>query len=143
MLRTSILLYFLFALGNSWAFDYSEKVKYKVPVREYSIIVTQEGYYPKQISLFEGEKLKIFLTSTLNSPSCFMLPQKKLFMAARKGEVTEGEAYFNEPGIYWYYCPTGKIKGKITVLEKLESKKIVERKIASESRMGQWRPRDE
>lgn len=142
MFKIVILLSFLLPFGNCWALDYAEKIKYKVPVREHSIIITEEGYYPKQISLFEGEKLKVFLTSTLNHPSCFMLPQKKIFMAARKGEVTESEAYFNKPGIYWFYCPTGKIKGKITVLEKLETKKIVERKIASERRMGQWRPRD-
>lgn len=143
MLRLSILLFFLLLSGSSWGLDYGEKIKYIIPVREHSIIVTDEGYYPKQISLFEGEKLTIFLTSTLKNPSCLMLPQKNIFLAARRGEITEGTIYFNKPGIYWFYCPTGKIKGKITVLEKLETKKIVERKIASERRMGQWRPKDE
>ena len=43
------------------------------PTREISIIVTKEGYYPKSLSVFEGEKVKFYVTSTLDEPHCMIV----------------------------------------------------------------------
>jgi len=130
-------------LGHSLVFDYEEAKSFAVPVREHSIIVTPEGFYPKQISLFAGEKLKLFVTSTLDKPSCFMMKGKDIFLPAKKGEIAEGSVYFKKPGKFRYYCPTGKISGVITVLERHSDKLKRSRGIASgKSRRRKWLPKE-
>lgn len=127
---------------------YSKSVKFDVPMREISLITTPEGYYPKAFSVFAGEKVKFYLTNTGNTPSCLMLPEKELFMSARKGHVSEGSAYFQKTGVYRFYCPTGKIKGLVTVLPRPKSEEEIraERKLASERKKKKirvWYPREE
>lgn len=128
------------ALEDSY---YAKKTKFAVPVREVSIIATDEGFYPRRISVFKGEKLKIFLTGKDKNPSCLTIPDKDLFMSANVGEITEGSAFFKKAGVYKFYCPTGKIEGRITVLEKPNKEEKVKRKIASESKKNRvWTPRE-
>jgi plastocyanin len=100
------------------------------PTRELAIIVTQEGYYPKSISVFEGERVKFYLTSTVEEPGCLILEGHKVFMAANKGKVTEAEAVFDKAGNYAFYCPSSKNDGRVVVLKKKQPK----REIASEKR---------
>ena len=129
-----------FALEDSY---YAKNTKYSVPVREVSIIAADEGFYPRRISVFKGEKLKIFLTGKDKNPSCLTIPDKDLFMAANMGEITEGSVYFKKPGVYKFYCPTGKIEGRITVLDKPTKEEKVKRKIASETKKSKtWMPRE-
>lgn len=115
----------------------------ELPVRELSIIATNEGYYPKEISVFIGEKLRLFLTSTVRERgSCLILPQKKVFLSARMGKVSEAEIMFDRSGVYKFYCPAGKIFGNITVIQKKDYRKENERSIASKV-FDYWMPRDE
>ena len=110
------------------------------PIREQSVIITSEGYYPKNINIFRGEKLRIFLTTT-EGQGCLIIPSASIFMAGQEGSITTKDIVFEKEGTYSFHCPTGKIKGKITVwrhpLEKTKSS--VSRKIAS-SIEEQWRP---
>lgn len=112
----------------------SKKVQ---PMREISIIVTKEGYYPKSLSVFEGEKIKFYVTSTVEDPSCVIVESHKVFMAANKGKVTEGEAVFDKAGEFAFYCPSSKNDGKIVVLKKV----VPKRNIASE-KADVWMPRE-
>lgn len=121
---------FLLLTAVAWA---GEK-KLETPTREISIIVTKEGYYPKSLSVFEGEKVKFFVTSTVEDPSCVIVESHKVFMAAAKGKVTEGEAVFDKAGEFAFYCPSSKNDGKIVVLRKHQPK----REIASDV----WMPRE-
>ncbi len=98
------------------------------PTREVSIIVTKEGYYPKSLSVFEGEKVKFYVTSTIEEPHCLIVESHKIFMAANKGKVTEGEAVFDKPGEFAFYCPGSKNDGKVVVLRK----QMPKREVASE-----------
>ena len=102
-----------------------EKV-YKSPYKEISIIIAPEGYYPKNISLFTGEKVKVYLTSILdqNISTCLMLPEKGLFMSVRRGAISEGGLFFKREGVYKFYCPTGKIEGKFIVLKKGKKRRM-------------------
>ena len=112
----------------------------EAPMREVSIIVTKEGFYPKNIALFEGEKVRFFVTSTIERPGCFTLPTHKLFMAANQGSITEGIAEFDETGKFEFYCPSDKsLRGEITVLKR---QKHASRKIASEPVQRIWMPRE-
>ena len=95
------------------------------PLREVAIILTKEGYYPKSISVFEGERLKLYLTSTVEDPGCLIVESHKVFMAASKGKVTESEAVFDKSGEYSLYCPSSKNSGKIVVLKKALPKRQV------------------
>jgi plastocyanin len=100
-----------------------------VPTREVAIIVTKEGYYPKHLSVFEGEKVKFFVTSTVEEPNCLIVEGHKVFLAANKGKVTEGEAVFENAGEFAFYCPSSKNDGKVVVLKK----NVPKREIASET----------
>lgn len=122
---------------NLWATDTKKGPE---PVREVSIIVTKEGYYPKSLSVFEGEKVKFYLTSTQEDPNCLIVESHKVFMAANKGKVTEGEAVFDKAGEFAFYCPSSKNDGKIVVLKKFSPK----REIASEKKDDSllWTPKE-
>lgn len=112
---------------------------FPVPVREQSIIVGPAGYYPEKLTIFEGERIRFFLTSATDTPSCLIISEKNVFLSARKGEIGEGEAYFDTPGVVKFYCPAGKIEGKITVLKRPMKE---ERSIASE-KVEVWKPKEE
>lgn len=118
------LIIFLLLLSNlCWA-----KEKTMPPTREVAIIVTKEGYYPKSISVFEGERVKFFVTSTVEEPNCIIVEAHKVFLAANKGKITEGEAIFDKAGEFAFYCPSSKNDGKVVVLKKQTPK----REVASE-----------
>ncbi len=111
----------------------------EAPLREVAVIVTKEGYYPKSISVFEGEKVKFYVTSTVEAPDCLIVESHKVFMAANKGKITEAEAFFDKAGEFAFYCPSSKNDGKIVVLKKKLSKK---REIASEKKDMIWTPKE-
>ena len=129
------------------ALDQEEMIKaqkYDHPIREVSVIASDEGFYPERITGYVGEKMRFFIISSTQQPSCFFLQDKKIFLSAEKGQVHSAEAYFDKEGIYEFYCPTGKIKGRLSVIERPDDKK--KREIASEqarSKVRVWRPRDE
>lgn len=116
-----------------------------VPQREVSIIVTDEGFYPNKFMAYAGERIDFFVTSTTERPSCFMVKNKELFMAAKKGKISEGSVFFTQPGLYHFYCPSMKnINGTITVIEHpdvIEKRKA--RDLASEKKVKVWIPEDE
>jgi plastocyanin len=128
--------YFLLLTHMSWALSEENQGQ---PLREVSVIVTKEGYYPKTLSVFEGEKIKFFVTSTVEDPHCLIVESHKVFMAATKGKVTEGEAVFDKPGEFAFYCPGSKNDGKIVVIRKIVQK----REIASEQEKSMvWTPKE-
>lgn len=110
------------------------------PIREHSVVVTNEGYFPQRISLFVGETLRVFLTTTEDQKGCLMMPSHKLFLAANKGRLTSGEVKFDNPGEYQYFCPNTGIKGSVVVLER--KKKKILRAPAGENRAKVWMPRE-
>jgi plastocyanin len=109
------------------------------PTREIAVILTKEGYYPKSLSVFEGEKVKFYLTSTVEDPGCLIVESHKVFMAATKGKVTEADAVFDKAGEFAFYCPSSKNDGKLVVLKK---KVEVKREVASEKKSDVWLPRE-
>lgn len=111
---------------------------FKRPIREISVIVTKEGYYPKSISVFEGETVKFYVTATVEEPHCMIVEAHKVFVAANKGKVTEAEATFDKAGEFAFYCPSSKNDGKIVVLKKAMPK----RDVASEKKSDVWTPRE-
>ncbi len=127
------ILPFLFIPLLAFALD-GEKTQ---PTREISIIVTKEGYYPKSLSVFEGEKVKFYVTSTLDEPHCMIVEGHKVFLAANKGKVTEAEATFDKAGSFAFYCPSSKSDGKIVVMKRF----VPKREIASE-KSDVWTPKE-
>lgn len=145
-IKTNWIYLTLLMTLNSQALEetYFKSKQYTRPEREQSVIVTSEGYYPKVIHAFSGEKMKFFVTSTSSRPSCFTVPEKQLFLAANRGEITEKVVYFDRPGVYEFNCPAGGIKGRIVVQEHPAMRRErIRREIASEKRVKIWRPRDE
>jgi len=138
-----VFLLFLFvmpiSLISSVAYsDEGDKAKYfKRPVREISIILTKEGYFPNKVVAHEGEQVRFFLTSTLDQPECFVVEDHKVFLSATKGKISEAQDVFRQAGKYKFYCPSSKHKGHITVIGNNEQK----REVASE-KPAYWLPRD-
>lgn len=120
--------------------SFAAEVEKISPTREVAIIVTKEGYYPKSISVFEGEKIKFYVTSTVEEPNCMIVEAHKVFLAASKGKITEGEAVFNKAGEFAFYCPSSKNDGKVVVLKKQTPK----REVASEKNHDGmlWTPKE-
>jgi len=108
----------------------------KIPIktRDIAVIVTKEGYYPKSISVFEGEKVKFYLTSTIEEPDCMIVESYGVFMGANKGKLTEAEVVFDRAGNFAFYCPSSKKDGRIVVIKKFEPK----REVASDV----WMPKE-
>jgi plastocyanin len=123
------------ALMSLSAFGQGKKVEQVIPQRELSVIVTKEGYYPKNLTVFKGEKVKFYVTSTTEEPDCFIVQGHKVFLAAQKGKITEAEVVMENEGEFAFYCPSTKNDGKITVIK---NKNIPGRGLAGE----QWMPRD-
>lgn len=115
------------------------KAKKFSPLREHSVVVSKEGYFPESISLFTGETLRLFVTSIDNEKGCLMLPSHELFLAANKGRLTSGEVKFEDPGTYQFFCPNHGIKGQIVVLER---KKESTPKREPASLTNVWMPKD-
>jgi plastocyanin len=129
-------LLFLFLVNFTAMVAAETKVQ---PTREISIIFSEEGYYPKSISVFEGEKVRFFVTSTTDKPNCFIVESHKVFLSATKGKISEGEVTFDKPGSFSFYCPSSKNDGRVVVLET----KKPERAIASEKKDPlKWVPKD-
>lgn len=147
-MKSSIKILFLFLIlpisSLSAVADDMAKIKYfKKPLREYSIILTDEGYYPEKIMAYVGEKVRFFVTSTKKKPECFVMQDHKLFLSARMGQISEGEVVFKDAGKYKFYCPSSKHKGYITVIEKTSNVEEQKRQIASEEvKPSYWVPRD-
>ena len=133
--------------ANSIEYKYSKGKTFDVPVRELAIIATEEGYYPEGFSIFAGEKIRFFLTTTSNTPSCLIIGEKELYLTATKGNVSEGTVYFDKPGRFKFYCPTNKIKGRLSVIKRPKTAEEVidarHRKIASENKVKIWYPKEE
>jgi hypothetical protein len=118
----------------------SEKKSEASPTREVSIIVTKEGYYPRSISVFEGEKIKFYVTSTLEGPGCMIVESHKVFLAANKGKIAEGEALFDKAGEFAFYCPGSKNDGRVVVMKKVAPKREIASDKKNESMI--WTPRE-
>lgn len=141
-MKTYLFISLLLSWSSVFGLDYGLPQKFETPLREHSIIITDEGFFPNRISLFEGEKLKLFVTSLTESPSCLFIPDKKIFIGVKRGEVKESETTFRKEGVYHFHCPTGKISGKITVIRKIGEREKAQRKIASQTPSHLWVPRD-
>jgi len=112
----------------------------KPVAREFSVIVTAEGFYPSKITAFQGERVKFYVTSTVEGPDCFLLQGHKVFLAAHKGKLSEAEATLETPGDFSFYCPSTKHSGKLTVIKKSEPRP--QRAIASENDPMLWTPKE-
>lgn len=146
------LLTFIFLIGPVSLFanerliekDFRKKV-YKQPLREFSVIVTDDGFYPNKMMAFVGEKVRFFLTTTSKKSQCFVLQKHEIFISAEKGRLNEAEVVLENPGRYKFYCPASKHEGFLTVTEKFAAQEEPARTVASEEvsdKPKYWTPRD-
>ena len=154
--KKSIVISFLFSCSlifiilpelNALEYGFANATTFDVPVRELAVIATEEGFYPEKFSIFAGEKVRFFLTTTSNTPSCLIIGEKELYLSATKGNVSEATIFFDKPGNYKFYCPTNKIKGRLTVIKRPRTADEVlqarSRRVASENKVKVWYPKEE
>jgi hypothetical protein len=144
-------IFFIFLITSPY-FVWSEskidqvfsKKTYPKPLREVSIIVTEDGYYPDKVFAYEGELVKFFITSTVEKPQCLVLQKHDVFLSAQKGKVNETTVAVDTSGRFRFYCPSANFDGHLTVFKKespKESEVLPSRDIASE-KPSYWLPRD-
>ncbi len=110
--------------------------------RKIAIIVSDEGFFPDHISVFTGEEVEFLLTSTSNSPKCFIVKDTPLYLPAKRGQVHSKKHVFKNSGKYSFYCPTGRLRGTLTVLERKSSaEKIVSPNSQKRGLASEWQPR--
>ena len=146
------LLFLIFTLTSSIVFAKKDLIEkdfqgktFKKPLRELSVIITDDGYYPNKMLAYVGERVRFFVTSTSKKGQCFILQKHEVFISAEKGQLNELDVVLDNPGKYRFYCPSNKNFGHLTVLEKDTDNKIVERDIASKGKSDKsdyWTPRD-
>lgn len=113
------LLILVFIPISLWAkTNYFKEKHFDKPIREYSIIITDQGYFPERIFAYKGEKVKIFVTTTSDKSQCMAIKDHKIFLGANKGEITQGEISFFTPGRFEIYCPSSQFKAYVNVLER-------------------------
>lgn len=120
--------------------------KFETARRNVAIIASDSGFYPKRPMVFVGEKVTIYITSTTERPSCLIIKGKEVYLEAQRGEVSKGEVFFQNPGIYEFHCPASGHKGEFVVLEHPRDKRSrIQRNLASKmsKRVKIWRPRDD
>jgi len=133
----------------SIVYDAHSFKKFKFPKRDFSIIVKEEGYFPDQLVVFEGEQVRFYVTALANKDLCFIIKDHNIFMSAKKNQMSESEVTFSQSGIYEFYCPNFAHKGRVIVLGKEAQEKInigIEksqgRLPASMEAESSWVPRD-
>jgi hypothetical protein len=143
-------LYILALFGSFTAIsnDEPEKVWFDAAKREMAIIITDEGFYPQQLSVFQGEKVTFYLTSTAREDRCFMIANKEIFVPVYKNQLQIVEVEFKREETLDFHCPVGNMRGRISILEHPNHRKdrLQKRELASESVTRQpkiWMPREE
>lgn len=134
-------IYFIYLLFLASVLNAQEINKLERPVRNYSVILAEDGFSPENLVAYEGETLNISVTSTKEDKGCLFLREHNVFIAAQRGKINHGSVDLDEQGSFEFYCPSLKFKGTLTVLSKPE--KEVKRDIASEKpEVNYWLPRD-
>jgi plastocyanin len=136
-------------LFASVVYDGHSYKKFQFPKRDFSVIVKDEGYFPDQLVVFEGEQVRFYVTAIANKDLCFIIKDHNLFMSAKKNQLSESEVTFSKSGIYEFYCPNFAHKGRVIVLGKETQEKInigidknSTRLPASMEANSNWTPKD-
>lgn len=141
------LLIFVGFVGLSLAQEPSsilDAKRFERPKRDFSIIATESGYFPKSLSVYVGEQIRFYVTSSASKDQCFLVKDHPIYLSAKLGRIDEGEVEFKSPGRFEYYCPTTSFKGVITVLPKVDYKKKSLSRMPSsyDKKEGEERPKD-
>jgi plastocyanin len=143
------VLVFVFFVPQVFSSEGKENYnKFEFPRRDFSIITTDEGYYPDKIIVFKGEMVRFFITSVTRKPHCFIIKDHPLFLSSLKGRVSEGQVVFTRAGEYEFYCPGNDFKGKVVVMGKKDRHEHVKkldknkRSLSSTPRNTVWMPKE-
>lgn len=149
MVKSLLTLIFLIIWGFiAQAQAFSEQT-YDRPIREVALILSDEGFYPKSLFAYKGERVKFFITSLSERPKCFILTEKEIFLGVKKGEMIEAVVDFDREGNMRFHCPTDKMEGVISVFEHPREKALrIRREIASQNKERLnapkvWLPKDD
>ena len=114
---------------------------FKTPKRVISVIVSDEGFYPRSLSVFRGEEIELYATSVTDKPSCLMIKDHDVFLGLKKGEIKGAQFKVEKAGSFTLYCPSVRSSGEMVVID---NKKLikVKRSAASVSEMDAWIPRE-
>ncbi len=142
--KKTFLFLSLLSIQKLWALDptYFKEKKFDFPLREQSIIISENGYYPNKLSVFKGERVRFFITSTLAKQSCFNIPAKNIFSSPQKGEIIEREVVFDEAGTFVVNCPNMSFEGRVTVLQKSQDYVEEQRRGLASDVVKVWVPKD-
>ncbi|MBF0363109.1 MAG: cupredoxin domain-containing protein [Oligoflexia bacterium] len=112
------LIFYSVGLAIEKAPESAVKSASSIGNRVIAIISSSEGFYPPNITVFSGEKITFAVTTITKESSCFMLPEKNIFLTSKPGKIATIDTTFDHTGEYKFYCPNGEIKGKLFVINR-------------------------
>ncbi len=134
-----------FSHRNLWAIQetYFQGGKSDISLREDAVIVNDHGFFPKNLVVFKGEKVRLYLTNTSEKTLCFNVPDKNVFHSLKRNALVESEVYFDKSGRYTINCPNFQHQGTIVVLERASEKEEIQRRGLASDKVKIWKPKDE
>ncbi len=84
-------------------------------IQEVSVIVSDHGFFPERIFVTQGIPVRVYLTTSSRTTSCFMVDAFAVRKGINPGNVEEVRFLPERSGEFRYYCPVGAIEGKMTV----------------------------
>ena len=131
-------------MQKSFALDptYFGAKKFEIPLRQEAVIICENGFYPNRLSVFNGEKVRFFITSTLKDKGCFNIPAKNIFTSPSAGKILETEVFFDESGTFVVNCPNMQFSAQIIVQEKAADKFETNRRGLASDVVKVWKPKE-
>ncbi|MGE4234424.1 MAG: cupredoxin domain-containing protein [Bacteriovoracia bacterium] len=86
--------------------------------QEVSLIVGDDGYYPKELVVAVSQPVKIYLTSSSKSTLCFILDRWGIKKGIEPQKVENVTFVPDQAGKFRFYCPVGSLEGSLLVKPK-------------------------
>ncbi len=86
-------------------------------VQEVSLIVSELGFYPKQLFVIRDLPVQLYVTGASKRSLCILMDAFQVKRQIRSQKVEEISFTPHHPGEYRYYCPVNNTEGKLIVKE--------------------------
>lgn len=86
-------------------------------VQEFSVIVSDYGYFPNRIFVTQNVPVKIYMTTPSKNTLCFMIDSWGVKKGITPGKIDEVSFVPRDAGNFRFYCPVKSIEGTLTVRE--------------------------
>jgi len=83
--------------------------------QEVAVIVSDRGFFPKEIFATRDVSLRLFLTSSVQKSLCFVMDDFHIYQQVSHQKVEEVVLVPRASGVFRFYCPIDGIEGSLYV----------------------------